>query len=431
MKANLPQAEPKMLARWEEMDLYQPDPGGARRAARCTCCTTGRPTPTATSTWARPSTRSSRTSSSSRSSMAGFDAPYVPGWDCHGLPIEIKVDAELGSRKAQDDGLARSAPSAASTPQKYVELHRREFKRLGVFGEWENPYLTMSADYEAVIARAFVDFLDKGYVYKGLKPVHWCMRCRTALAEAEVEYENHASPSIWVRFALDLGRGEDRPRPGRAAACGDSSGPPRPGPSRPTWRSPSTPSSSTWRWRSAGDVYIVARDLLKATAEKCGWPDPKVRGELPRRRAGRRRLPAPVPGARLGRHSGGARDPGSGHRRGAHRARATARRTTSSASSTGSPPTVRWMPPAVSTTPKARRAGCRRRSSARRCGTRTPSSWTSCGSAARCWPRAGWITAIRTAGAATSPPSSAPPSSGSSAWRRTICAARRWRPSRR
>ena len=85
---------------------------------------------------------------------------------------------------------------------KYVDLQRKDFIRLGVFGRWEDPYLTMSAEYEAVIAGAFVDFLDKGYVYKGLKPVNWCIHDRTALAEAEVEYENHTSPSIWVRFAL-------------------------------------------------------------------------------------------------------------------------------------------------------------------------------------------------------------------------------------
>jgi isoleucyl-tRNA synthetase len=86
--------------------------------------------------------------------------------------------------------------------QKYVDLQSRDFQRLGVFGRWDDPYLTMSAEYESVIAGAFVDFLDRGYVYKGLKPVNWCIRDRTALAEAEVEYENHTSPSIWVRFAL-------------------------------------------------------------------------------------------------------------------------------------------------------------------------------------------------------------------------------------
>ena len=134
-------------------------------------------------------------------SMAGFDAPYVPGWDCHGLPIEIKVDAELGKRKASMTG-AQIRAECRAYAGKFVEIHRKEFKRLGVLGRWEDPYLTMSAQYEAIIAQAFVDFLHGGYVYKGLKPVHWCIHDRTALAEAEVEYENHSSSTIYVRFKL-------------------------------------------------------------------------------------------------------------------------------------------------------------------------------------------------------------------------------------
>jgi isoleucyl-tRNA synthetase len=147
--------------------------------------------------------------------MAGYDSPYVPGWDCHGLPIEIKVDSQLGPAQGEDDRVRDPRTSAASTPPATCELQpgvqaARRLRR------WDNPYLTMSAEYEAVIARAFVDFLDQGYVYKGLKPVNWCIHCRTALAEAEVEYENHTSPSIWVRFPLHVRPGRHRPGPGRA-----------------------------------------------------------------------------------------------------------------------------------------------------------------------------------------------------------------------
>ena len=99
----------------------------------------------------------------------------------------------------------------------FVDIHRTEFKRLGILGRWEDPYLTMSAEYEAVIAQAFVDFLDSGYVYKGLKPVHWCIKDRTALAEAEVEYENHSSPSIYVRFTLTSDPAAHRSGAGRQA----------------------------------------------------------------------------------------------------------------------------------------------------------------------------------------------------------------------
>jgi isoleucyl-tRNA synthetase len=200
MKANLPTAEPKTLAHWEETRLYQ-----RIRESRA-----GRPQyilhdgppyangnihlGTAFNKILKDFIVKSKT-------MAGFDAPYVPGWDCHGLPIEFKVDQELGKRKATMS-IAQIRAACRAYAAKFVDLHRTEFKRLGIFGRWEDPYLTMSAEYEAVIAQAFVDFLHNGYVYKGLKPVHWCIKDRTALAEAEVEYESHISPSIYVRFKL-------------------------------------------------------------------------------------------------------------------------------------------------------------------------------------------------------------------------------------
>ena len=126
--------------------------------------------------------------------MAGFDAPYVPGWDCHGLPIEIKVDQELGQTQSFDDGGRKSAANAGHTPLNLSTFTARNSNAWAFWAVGSDPYLTMSAEYEAVIAQTFVDFLDKGYVYKGLKPVHWCIKDRTALAEAEVEYENHPAP---------------------------------------------------------------------------------------------------------------------------------------------------------------------------------------------------------------------------------------------
>jgi len=200
MKANLPHTEPKTLERWEKEKLYH-----KIRASRA-----GRPLyvlhdgppyangrihlGTAFNKILKDFMVKSRT-------MAGFDAPYVPGWDCHGLPIEIKVDSDLGARKARMSAV-EIRQACRKYAEKYVDLQRTDFKRLGILGRWEDPYLTMSAQYQSVIAGAFVDFLDRGYVYKGLKPVHWCIKDRTALAEAEVEYQNHTSPSIWVRFRL-------------------------------------------------------------------------------------------------------------------------------------------------------------------------------------------------------------------------------------
>lgn len=200
MKANLPVAEPKMLAHWEETSLYQRI-REARAGQQQYVLHDGPPYANGNIHLGTAFNKILKDFIVKSKSMAGFDAPYVPGWDCHGLPIEIKVDAELGKRKASMTG-AQIRAACRAYAAKFVELHRKEFKRLGVLGRWEDPYLTMSAEYEAVIAQAFVDFLHGGYIYKGLKPVHWCIHDRTALAEAEVEYENHSSATIYVRFRL-------------------------------------------------------------------------------------------------------------------------------------------------------------------------------------------------------------------------------------
>jgi isoleucyl-tRNA synthetase len=133
--------------------------------------------------------------------MAGFDSPYVPGYDCHGLPIEIKVDEQLG-RKKLELPVAEVLDACRAYAQKYVDLQTSQFERIGCFGRWDKPYKTMSRDYEARTLEAFYGFLEKGFVYRGLKPVYWCINDRTALAEAEVEYENHTSPSVYVRYKL-------------------------------------------------------------------------------------------------------------------------------------------------------------------------------------------------------------------------------------
>ncbi len=131
--------------------------------------------------------------------MIGYDSHYVPGWDCHGLPIENEVDKELGGKR-EAMSILEVRQRCREFAEKFLNVQREEFKRLGVLGLWEDPYLTMSYDYEATIAREFGKFVSKGDVYKGKKPIHWCYHCKTALAEAEVEYEDHSSPSIYVRF---------------------------------------------------------------------------------------------------------------------------------------------------------------------------------------------------------------------------------------
>ncbi|MFH1407314.1 MAG: isoleucine--tRNA ligase [Candidatus Omnitrophota bacterium] len=133
--------------------------------------------------------------------MRGHDALYVPGWDCHGLPVEHQLFKELRVTKSQI-GQLEFRKKAHDYAMKYVNIQREEFKRLGVFGLWEEPYLTLNPEYEAAIIRTFAKLVRESYVYKGKKPVNWCTRCETALAEAEVEYEDKTSPSIYVKFEL-------------------------------------------------------------------------------------------------------------------------------------------------------------------------------------------------------------------------------------
>jgi isoleucyl-tRNA synthetase len=206
MRANLPKTEPEMLARWEAMDIY-----GRIRMARGQLprwvLHDGPPYAnghihmgTALNKLLKDFVVKSR-------SMEGTNAVYVPGWDCHGLPIEHQVDKELGLdtasidvRKAMDPVLKRQKCRAYA--EKWVEIQRSEFRRLGVFSDWARPYLTMAPAYQATIAREFGRLVGRGLVYRGLKPVHWCMSCKTALAQAEVEYEDQRAETVYVKFPL-------------------------------------------------------------------------------------------------------------------------------------------------------------------------------------------------------------------------------------
>src|ERR1700742_1605046 len=200
MKANLPQNEPARLAKWDAEDLY-----AKIRATRAGSPTyilhDGPPYANGAIHLGHALNKCIKDFVVKTKTMAGFDSPYVPGWDCHGLPIEIKVDEQLGGRKLELNPI-EVRQACREYAQKYIDLQRSQFKRLGVLGRWNDPYSTMNFPYEARIAEAFYGFYEKGFVYKGLKPVYWCWHDRTALAEAEVEYEMHTSPSIYVRYAL-------------------------------------------------------------------------------------------------------------------------------------------------------------------------------------------------------------------------------------
>src|SRR5579862_4635294 len=273
MKANLAQLEPKLLQQWKDTDLYKRI-RESRKGQPTYILHDGPPYANGNIHLGHALNKLLKDFIVKVKTMEGFDSPYIPGWDCHGLPIEIKVEGELGPKRAQMSPVEIRA-ACRQYAEKYVDLQRKDFIRLGILGRWDDPYLTMSAEYEAVIAGAFVDFLDKGYVYKGLKPVNWCTYDRTALAEAEVEYENHTSPSIWVRFALT-----SEPAVIDAALKGKrvygliwTTTP---------WTIPANlaisfhPSYIYVAAETGGDVYIVAKDLLAQTSVDCGWKDVEV-----------------------------------------------------------------------------------------------------------------------------------------------------------
>ena len=200
MKANLPQNEPARLAEWTANDLYG-QIRKAREGAPKYILHDGPPYANGAIHLGHALNKCIKDFVVKTKTMAGFDAPYVPGWDCHGLPIEIKVDEQLGRKKLEMPAVSVRR-ACREYAQKFVDLQRSQFEWIGVLGRWNDPYLTMSFEYEARILETFYEFFEQGFVYKGLKPVFWCIHDQTALAEAEVEYETHTSPSVYVRYKL-------------------------------------------------------------------------------------------------------------------------------------------------------------------------------------------------------------------------------------
>src|SRR5262245_22980667 len=206
MRASLPESEPKLLAWWEQMGIYK----RLRETAADRPLWILHDGPPYANGHIHMGTALDKILKDfvvKSRSMMGHNAVYVPGWDCHGLPIEHQVDKELGLDTASIDVRRAMDPlekigKCRAYAAKYVQIQREEFKRLGVFGDWQNPYITMAPAYQAVIARELGRFVGRGLVYKGLKPVHWCMYCKTALAQAEVEYEEQRTPSVYVKFPL-------------------------------------------------------------------------------------------------------------------------------------------------------------------------------------------------------------------------------------
>jgi isoleucyl-tRNA synthetase len=286
MKANLPQNEPKILERWKAMRLYELV-REARKGETTYVLHDGPPYANGPIHLGHALNKCLKDFVVKSKNMAGFDAPYIPGWDCHGLPIEIKVDQQLGGKKLQMKPIDVRL-ECRKYAQKYLDLQREQFKRIGVLGRFDKPYSTMTPDYESVVLATFYKFFEQGFVYKGLRPVYWCMHDRTALAEAEVEYETHTSPTVWVRYRLQSDPRTIDPALADARIHGD----------KPVftviwtttpWTLPASmavafhPTEEYVALEAQDGIYIVAEKLAKTVAEKAGFPEAKAIARFPGR----------------------------------------------------------------------------------------------------------------------------------------------------
>ena len=274
MKANLPKLEAGMLEVWQNMDLYQRI-RAARKGREVFVLHDGPPYANGHIHLGHALNKSLKDVIVKSKTMEGYDAPYLPGWDCHGLPIEIKV---VGKKSADMD-LLKVRRECREYAQKFVEIQKEEFKRLGIFGEWDAPYLTMSHRYEAETVRLFGKFVEKGSVYKGLKPVHWCITCETALAEAEVEYADHTSPSVYVKFPVLEGAADLDPQwdKRKVFALIWTTTP---------WTLPANlavcfhPDFEYSLVEVSDEIYIISRELLEQVAQECGFESHSVVGTV-------------------------------------------------------------------------------------------------------------------------------------------------------
>jgi isoleucyl-tRNA synthetase len=264
MKADLVTREPERLKKWEAADLYA-QIQAARKDAEKFVLHDGPPFANGDVHIGTALNKILKDIIIKYQTLRGKSAPYIPGWDCHGLPIEFKVTSEM--RKAGDTSAdaATIRKACDSYARKYIDLQRVQFKRLGVLGDWENPYLTLNKEYEADELRLFADIVAKGFVYRGKKPIYWSIPARTALAEAEVEYADHVSQSVFVKFPV-VGR------PGVNIVIWTTT----------PWTLPANLAvayNSTFSYslvQVGEEQFIVSAMLLSAVAEKCGWQDYQI-----------------------------------------------------------------------------------------------------------------------------------------------------------
>src|SRR3954467_6872741 len=276
-KANLAQSEPARLKRWAESNLYEMI-RRARAGREVFILHDGPPYANADIHLGTAMNKILKDIVVKSRSMMGYDAPYVPGYDCHGLPIEQHVERAL-----KEKGKSRADLPVASFRRicrehaaEALKRQTRDFKRLGILGLWEDPYLTMSNHYEAETARQFGRFVERGYVYKGARPVYWCVYDQTALAEAELEYAEHTSPSVYVKFPLENDPSElDPALAGRKVFFLIWTTTPWTLPANLGIAvNPEFDYSAIENERN-GEVYIVASELVGAVAQRCGLGRPE------------------------------------------------------------------------------------------------------------------------------------------------------------
>lgn len=200
MKANLPRLEPQMLKKWEEENINE-QIENKRKGSKDFILHDGPPYANGHIHLGTTFNKILKDFIVKYKNIRGFNVPYVPGWDCHGMPIEHNVTKNLGER-AKEYPKIKLRKKCREYAGKFVDIQREEFKRLGVFGYWDKPYITMSKEYEATIIENFGQLVERGYIYRGMRPIHWCPKCQTALAGNEIEYDDRPSPSIYVRFKM-------------------------------------------------------------------------------------------------------------------------------------------------------------------------------------------------------------------------------------
>jgi len=268
MKAKLSQKEPEIIKKWEAMNLYQKIQK-RREKSPSFILHDGPPYANGSIHLGTALNKILKDFVIKTKTMQGYRSPYLPGWDCHGLPIEIKVDQLLGAKK-RDLSIIEIREECKKYALKYVDIQRNQFKRLGIFGEWEKPYLTMDPEYEGEVIRHLAAFFATGNVYKGKRPVHWCPHCKTALAEAEIEYKDRKSPSIYVKFPMksDLTKKFPELKGKKVSVLIWTTTP---------WTLPANlaiafhPEYEYAAFETDGEVFIAAKRLVPVLAEELGF----------------------------------------------------------------------------------------------------------------------------------------------------------------